>query len=465
MDRIRGARRYISWELCAALLVMLLVLLPVLRTALINDDQFNTNFRGLLHYQDRSIWQFFWEQNKGWMEVNGRWFPVGIGLGGTLFWFVHDFLAYKLLLIGSGLAAMVATFWLLRVLRVSRSVAALVVVVTAAATQYRYYYDPHFSFNVLTQVVMIQVALALGWYQIWLTSAKRRWLVLSLTMAFISASTYEAVYLFAPLYMVLAIRERPLWWPVVRASIGPVVLMLAMLVLSSYLRENALTGDAGPYAPSYDIREFIYTFGDQFSAAIPLTHLYFDPSQIYTTFSVWDLGWGDLAVGVVAGVVSTALVVRARWEGWSPLQTGALGLMLWGIVAAASSLSLRYQGELVAGLGNVTVYFEEIAFAMVVVSVVGLVLRVPAIGRVVGRHRSLAAVVAGTLLGRLVMLQHNANGVVVNVQQPLREARVTDDQATAAGILDGLPEDRRTSLYLASYQAYMDPGYYWMQRT
>lgn len=461
--RPRGVRRYISWELCGALLVMLLVLLPVLRTALINDDQFNTNLRGTLNYYDYSLWEYMWEQNKGWMEVNGRWFPAGIVLGSSIFWLVHDFYPYKVLLIGSGIAAMAATFWMLRVIRMTRPVAALVVVAIAAATQYRNYYDPHFSFNALTQVVMIEVALALGWYQLWLTTGRNRWLVLSLAMAFISASTYEAVYLFAPLFVILALRERGLWWPVVRASIGPVVLMVVMLGFSSYLRSNAIAGETGPYAPSYDLREFIYTFGDQFSAAIPLTHVYFDPSLIYTTFSVFDLGWGDLLVGAVSIAVSIALLLKARFGSWSPLQTGALGAMLWIIVAAASSLSTRYQAELVAGLANVPIYFQEVAFGLVLVSVAGLILRIPPLGRFVGRHRAAAAVLAGTALGLIVMLQHNANGVVVNVHQPLREARITDDMATEAGILDGIPQDRRTSLFLASYRPYMDFGYYWMQ--
>ncbi len=460
--RLHGLRRYLSWELCAGLLVMLLVLLPVLRTALINDDQFNSNLRGTLHFYDYSLWEYIWKQNEGWMDVNGRWFPAGLVLGNTIFWLIHDAFAYKLLLIGSGLAAMAATFWLLRLLRMTRPVAALVVVAIAAATQYRNYYDPHFSFNALTQVVMIEVALALGWYQLWLTTRKNRWLVLSLGMAFISASTYEAVYLFAPLFVILALRERPLWWPVVRASVGPVILMIVMLGFSSYLRSNAIAGEAGPYAPSYDLREIVYTFGDQFSAAIPLTHMYFDPSLIYATFSVVDLGWGDLVVGGVSIAVSIALLMKARWGDWSPLQTAALGVMLWIIVAFASSVSLRYQAELVAGLGNVPIYFEEVAFGMVVVSVAGLALRIPPMARFVGRHRTGAAVIAGTALGLLVMLQHNANGVVVNVQQPLREARVTDDQATAAGILDGVTQDRRTGLFLASYRPYMDSGYYWM---
>jgi hypothetical protein len=459
-QRLGRISRYVSWELVLALVIQFAMLVPILRTPFINDDQFNSNFVGLLHHLKMSMWDYDNGQIHLWITQNGRFFPVSTYIGYLGWYLIHGVLLYKWALIVSSLAASASVWWLLRELRVSRAMAALVLIVIAGATQYRYYLDPHFSFNALTQGVMIELSVSLICFQRWLTRGSPWWLAGSMVLAAISASTYEAVYLFAPLFIFLAIRERRGFQQIARASIGPVVLMIVFLVLASYLRDKAVNGSTGPYAPGHDPREFIYTFVDQFLGGIPLTYAYFDPSSLYTTTRLISGGLHDVVLGIATFGVTFLLLMRARWERWSALQTGAIGLALWLIVAATSALARRYQQELVAGWANVTVYFEEIGFAVFAASVIALAVRaVPERLRPTWGRPALSIVLA-LAAGILVTAQHHANRAVVSAMQPLRETRALEDQAMNAGLLRDVPNN--SAMYLTEDQAYRDAGYYWM---
>ena len=457
LTTLRGRWR-VPWELCIALAIQFLMIVPVLRTAYEFDDQINSTTKGALHVSHMGWWDFSTTIVRGWLDGPGRWFPVGFYWGYAQSAVFYDLLLYKWLLVVYSLLACIVVYALMRELGAGRGPSALVVVGMAVASQLRLYPDPHLAYGGLTQVVTMLLAGAMIAYQRWLKGGPWPYLVACLFLTAVAASTYEAVYLCAPLFVIQAIRERDGLKAVAKASLGPVLLMLGFIALGTYLRSHGTDGANGPYAPGFGFKELTFTFVDQFLGAVPLTYAHFNPQHVFDTTRVLHVELYDVVVGCATAIVTWALVARARWERWSPLETAAIGVAFWIIVAGSLSLAKRYQAELVIGLAHVPVYFEEVALAITVVSVAALVWR--SVAPVFGpRLRRVFAVGGGVFVGFVAMLQHHANEVVVVSTEPLREFRTLEDRALAAGLFDRLQDG---SVLYTSAQPWHQVGYYWM---
>jgi hypothetical protein len=457
---IRGRWRF-PWELSLALAVQFLMIVPILRSAWEFDDQINSTTKGALHLTHMGWWDFSTNIVRGWIDGPGRWFPLGFYWGYAQSDLFTNLLLYKWLLVVYALLACVFVFALMRELGLGRGPSALVVVVMAVATQVRLYPDPHMAYGGLTQVVTILLASAMIAYQRWLKGGPWLYLAACLFLTAVAASTYEAVYLCAPLFVIQAIRERTGLKAIARASAGPVLLMLGFIALGAYLRSHGTDGANGPYAPGFALGELVDTFVDQFVGAVPLTYAHFNPQHVFDVTRLLHAEVYDVVVGCVAGIVTWALLSRARWdraERWSPLETTAIGIAFWVIVAGSLALAKRYQAEIVIGLAHVPVYFEEVALAITAVSVAGFVSQRLAPG-FRARFRGVFAVGGGVLVGLVAMLQHHSNDVVITATEPARELRNLDDHALAAGLFDRLHDG---SVLYANGQPWRQNTYYWM---
>ena len=457
---IRGRLRF-PWELSLALAVQFLMIVPILRSAWEFDDQINSTTKGALHLTHTGWWDFSTNIVRGWIDGPGRWFPLGFYWGYAQSDVFTNLLLYKWLLVVYSLLACMVVFALMRELGLGRGPSALVVVGMAVATQVRLFPDPHMAYGGLTQVVTILLASAMIAYQRWLKGRPWPYLAACLFLTAVAASTYEAVYLCAPLFVIQAIRERSGFKAIARASIGPVALMVGFIVLGAYLRSHGTDGANGPYAPGFGFGELINTFVDQFVGAIPLTYAHFNPQHVFDVTRLLHAELYDMLVGCAAAIVTWALLSRARWdraERWSPLETAAIGIAFWVIVAGSLALAKRYQVEIVVGLAHVPVYFEEVALAITVVSVAGFVSQrlTPAFR---ARFRGTFAVGGAVLVGLVATLQHHANDVVITATEPARELRNMEERALAAGLFDRLQDG--SVLYTAA-QPWRQNTFYWM---
>ena len=261
--------------------------------------------------------------------------------------------------------------------------------------------------------------------------------------------------------MIQAIRERSGFKADRAGEHRSGALMLGFIVLGAYLRSHGTDGANGPYAPGFGFGELTNTFVDQFVGAIPLTYAHFNPQHVFDVTRLLHAELYDVSVGCATAIVTWALLSRARWdrsERWSPLETAAIGIAFWVIVAGSLSLAKRYQAEIVVGLAHVPVYFEEVALAITVVSVAGFVSQrlTPAFR---ARFRGTFAVGGAVLVGLVATLQHHANDVVITATEPARELRNMEDRALAAGLFDRLQDG--SVLYTAA-QPWRQNTFYWM---
>jgi hypothetical protein len=453
----RRLRERISWELVLVLVLQAAFLWNLMRTGYLADDALNSSFTGGLQAQGMTFLHAANAVISSWIHHEGRWFPVGWYTGYAQMHLNHSLTVYKATVLVQGVAASASIWWLARELRASRRTAALVVLAITVLTQFRLSNDPHISFGGLTQEVMIEIALSAICYQRWLVRRRTGYVVASLTLFALAASTYEGVYALGPLYVLLVLRERRGLRAWALATLPIAVVSVFFLGLGAYLRAHATVGTTGPYAPRFDLREIAITAFDQTVGAVPLTFALFDPQRLFSDGRpslIGGLGVADVLIGLAAGVTAGVLLARReRRTDWAPWQMGLFGLGLWLLTALPIALAARYQAELYAGLAHVPVYFGEIGLALVVVSVLG------GIGRLVSpRRQRSVAIAGGVLVAALAMLQHRSNEAVVAAVVPEKQLRQFEEHALAAGLLADVSD--RDVLYLTAPTPWQTPGFY-----
>jgi hypothetical protein len=452
-----GARlRNVSWELVAVITVQLLFLADALKVYFWDDDIINRSTSGALANDGIN---FITGANRligNWWRDEGRFYPVSFYQGMPPVMLLHDARAYKALLIFWTIACGVCVYLLLREIGLGRAGAALALLFATTAMQFRPF-DPILAFGGLEQIIFGEIALSLLFFHRWLRLGKRWHLILALALFVLSSLTYESSYVYGPLYFVLALSQRRQLVPAIKAVLPLVGLSLIFIAIGSYGRAHASAGAHGPYAPSWNLHELLYTLGDQMVAALPLTYSGFDPTGSFHPFHavvLAGLGKWDLLIGLAFMVVSAALLARIRvHERWNPLVLIALGLGLWVLTAAPIALATRYQQEIVAGLAHIPVIIETFAVGMVFVGIVGTA----------GRHASppvRGAIIAllAVLLGATAALGHRANAIVVASAQPGRAVGRTLEKAASTAVRDRVATG--STLYVDPADGGNSPAFY-----
>lgn len=413
----RDRLRRFPWELPVVLLAQLLFLANAVKTYFVDDDLLNRAVSGNLSNTGVSYWSGVHTLIDSWWTDQGRFYPISFYQGPPQLMYIHDYRVYKVLLLAWMVGAGICVWLLLRELGVSRPAASLALLLTSIAVQFRPQ-DGVLAYTGLEQIILGEMALSLLFFSRFLRLGRKRYLVLSVLLFVISSLTYETSYVFGPLYAIVALQRRgwriwpwPRLWAVVRPLIPIVIASLVFIAIGSYGRSHAVS-QGGAYAPSWNKHEIVYTFVDQFVAAIPLTYAWLDPMNMYGSFStsiVHGISWKDAAIGVVFALVALLMLRRIRVrDDWNPWTIALLGLALWALSAFPIALATRYQIEIVAGLAHIPVVLEFFGFGMVVVGLaVGIGRRLPP------PARTAAAAVLAVAIGVVAAFGHRANAIFV----------------------------------------------------
>lgn len=425
------------WELAVVLAFQVLFLLPTLRTGYIADDAINSSFTGALQLKGVSAWDAANSVSNGWVHNQGRWAPLGFYWAYGEWHLLHSLLAYKLLQIAAVLVAGSFTWVLLRRVGYGRAAAALAVLLAGVVIQLRVYYDPILSFTQGTAIVWCLYSGSLILFALWLRRRKFGWLAGSLVLLFLACATYEGPALMFPLFWLVAWRLAPSLRGAARAAIAPTILSLAFLVLGAVLRSRASAGAGGPYAPSFNLKEVVFTTTDQFLAAVPLSYRIFDPSNLFPNRLDTNLPL-SIAIGLAAALCAWLILRRCsapeglfessfagrRNLGW----LAAFGAAVVILTGSPIGIAARYQDELVAGLGHIQVFFGYIGVGMI-----GAALTIACARAIRG-----GLIVAAVVIGVIAAVTFSANQVVVESYVPIRQMRDTETSALKAGLFAGV---------------------------
>ena len=371
-----------------------MVVVPVLATPYSGDDHVNRNtwpnLGGLVE-----SYQFAWQATGEWITVQGRFFPGSFALMATVWTEVTTRPEYKILLVVLDLAVVFVFGTVAWRLTKSIDLSLLAVAALAPAFQLRYWFDGWSQIHGLIPLTVLSVLAALLFADTFVTTGRRRWLVLALGVWVLGAVTYEVVLLALPT-LVLLLGLRGWKAPRVRQAMLGLTSVAAILGLLAVLLRIGKTP-----SPPYQLALTSDSLGaawQQFTGALPVSQYW---SGAAPEGNLW-LSAVPISLVLVGVPLAWALIPREHLPrvGWRiPAQVAVAGALLAVLPAALLGLNKQWQVALPTYVGQayLSVGYQSIGVALFVLGVAWGLLGASKKGAALGVRIAVAVVLAVAL--------------------------------------------------------------------
>ena len=361
------------------------------------------------------------------------------------YFYIENVSLYKALIILTILIDQLIFRKVLREYGVPLSGARLGMLLMPMMLQTRVYQDPVSGFYSLMQVLTAEMLLCALFLHRWLEQGKRSCFWLSLTAFAVGLLTYEVCFPFLAMICLLIWAQRKNFLRAVRDSlpfIGLTVLMLAGVFLVRRLFvHNTYAGVAFSLDPARILRAAL----TQLAAGLPLSfysagypaavlgHAY--PTVTFMNYDFLSflkaVRFSDILI-LLSALSIFKKISRSNYQlSTINCQLFILGFSFTVLPMITVSMSQRYQGQLMPGLGYLPVYMQYYGIAVLILC---LVLSVrSSVGK-----RALCLSAFSVIL--LLNLQNNRS-VTEIMNRSFYEPRNAGEAALRGGILDFLPED------------------------
>lgn len=444
---VRSERRWgLSLATIAAIVAYVaLSLLPLLSSGYYSDDLISSTLRGQLQLRGVSFVESVIAQNRAWVVLNGRLFPVHLLTLNAISYVSYDLPVYKALLLSLNVINVLLFGYLLFLHTGHRSTSCLGMLLLPTLFQFRLYHDPILSFFGMMQIFVAFLLAAMIFLYKYLEHERRTYLLLSLLLYNLCLYYYEVSIPLLLVFVTIVMWKRPSLKDRLALSspysLSVAVALAAMLTVRT-LRDVA----SAPYPGivfNFQMKPIVKTFALQLYASLPLTYYTGNPSHLFrhdVRSFVANVAWSDLSVLIL--LVSLYLALRSR-----PLAVQGipmlfvLGSMLMICPSLLVSMSLKYQGDLgdlsARGMGYIPVYVEYYGTALLITGCLLLALQTL-------RSERMSRVGDAALLlvmGMVVLVNVQSNRMVVekaNVDLHYRRTALT--RALADHILADVPD-------------------------
>jgi hypothetical protein len=414
---------------------LIVIIWPMLSTAFIDDDGFNSLLPVRAHFGGFDYWGAMRSDISG-EAAEGRFFPAMIGLLYATYAAFPTLTVYKAWIFTLIIVDAIALAFLIRRLTNSAPLAWIGILVFAAGIQFRNFHDPVIAFHGAMQVLFLLIVLSLLAF-LYALRSDRLW---PLALAAISYGAallmYESVYGLCILYPFVAWRSGRTRRNAAVVSSPMVIIAGVVLIITLILRANAPSQSLGSSVTiGYDFRAVAKAFSEQVIAAIPGTYTLFDPAGFLKLLPHYPAR-GFVVACAVFGVSALALLSLLRRRACAvdlTLITG-LGVGLWTLPAVPVALALKYQGQLTWGLGHLNVYLQIIGVSLLAVAFAAWLASssVPV--------KSLVAVSFSLLLACGSCATAETNASIGWLFSSVRDDRSVIAEALKAGALRGVPD-------------------------
>lgn len=426
-----------------ALIVNLIALWPLLSTGYIGDDYPNSLTPGVLRYNNIGLIDMTWSISKGWLQGQGRLFPLA-SYGYALFNTVQNLFLYKL---GSLLSVIIAFSLFSRfIYRLSgdRNLALLIAFLPSLFIQFRNWHDPVLSYTYLLPLMFIYILTSFILFLRFIDEGGGRLILIGSVLFFVMALlTYEVSFAYIAVVPFIA------YWKLkdIRKSIVlsfPFILCtLIVLAISAYARSIA-TGIDPIYKISFSSKTYFTSLWGHVLASFPLiyswNHVYLlDAHGIKSALLGADIP--AYSASLCLGISITLLALRIKLQEMSKLFIVAFLFLLLPLCLIV--LSVKHQ-NLPIGVGYLPVFCAYAGAMMLmvlgIVTVLRFLINKPAL-------QLLVVSIVGVMMSGMFLINLHANKVVAEaLNKSWHYPRNVLEKACRAGLMQDIPEGSRILL-------------------
>ena len=437
-DRSKNIQLRPKWQLCLALLFVILVLMPALDGGFNWDDAFFSVEAQAMRISGESIFKRVWKEIIDYARI-GRINPFAT-FHFLVFYFIPDARVYRIFLFLLSLVNAGLFYRFLKLWRENVRAALLCLLIVPLCFQFRLYHDPLNSYYGLMQVMFCELMGALIFNVRWLKTGKKSHIVLSLLFFLMGLMSYEMFFPLTALFFITALSFEKKVSTAIRKSIPYVLLAVLIFGLSIVLRTN-ITEETAYNGTTFglDLPLILQTFSYQIGAAFPMSYRtagsdagifgqtipWNDIFNTSLTVFLKSIRWEDLLACLIFCVVLwTSPREKTKFSIWSLL----FAFLLWLLPGLVISLSEKYQNMLRPGLPYIPVYFSFFGVGIFLYEIIVLL---------ENRFdsRSIKAFFCGIGCAILLILFQDNRNITNRLNNIFYYPRITGEAALQAGIL------------------------------
>ncbi len=359
-----------------AFLLVLICLLPILKTGLYTDDLFLFQTRNSLsEFRDKPFTETAHKEVESWKN-SGRYAPVSLYLMEFVYKNFTTIISYKIYVLLMNLLAVISFLLLLKSFNAPKLIP-LFLLFYAAEIQFRLQYHDAFSaFNGMYQLLAICIFGSIASYNY--SVQRRSWgfYILSIALASIAMLTSEMGVCLIPLLLICA------WFnhPNLRKSVFSIIPFAAiLLVYMAYIlkiRSEATWSYPGLSA-NLNWSDMFPVLEIQLFAALPFSNL-FKQNQIPQLLSGQLVGTFNFLAIFLILITATALIFGSKRISMVSFRKGLIwiAILLWLFPACILMTSVKYQHELHWGQGYLPVFIQNFGVAVILAYLALLILNI-----------------------------------------------------------------------------------------
>ncbi len=327
-----------------------------------NDDILDKNLPSILKATHTSLGGYIWTQISAFVSIDARFDPGLLAWTFSLFDVFDNRSSYKLVI--GLLLALALSITGLCVAAMARNwvPAGAFVLIASGTLQVRLWADGITSF---AGVMTLTTALTFGALLLLLVKPGRGWMVLAGGLYLAALLTYEAVFLFAPVMIIIIILLRRDWRPAIAIAVPALLALLTALSLRLFTNAHPIA----EYTLSFGPGAVLTTFAKQMIAAFPLSQWWLGHTTGLPPIAGTFILMSAVLIGIPVFLGLRRLAENLRLPNERVVYLyGLLGVWMWVAPAILIAVTKRWQTDIPWGQGYISVVYEYFGLALCLLS-------------------------------------------------------------------------------------------------
>jgi hypothetical protein len=327
-----------------------------------NDDIIDKNIPSILKTTHTPLGAYIGAQISAFVRQDARFDPGLLAWTYSLFDVFDNRGAYKLVIGLLLVLALSAAALCVAAMAKNWVPAGAFILIVSGILQVRYWADGITSF---AGVMMLTTALTFGALLLLLVKRGVGWTVLASALYMVALLTYEDVFLFAPVLIVIIILLRRDWRPAIAIAVPAAVALLIAVSLRLFTNPHPVPEYTLSFVPS----AVLLTFAKQMVAALPLSQWWIGHTLGLAPIAGTLILMSAVFVGIPVFIGLRRLSEDMQLPNERAAKLfGLLGIWMWITPAILVAVTKRWQTEMPLGQGYIPVVYEYFGLALCLLS-------------------------------------------------------------------------------------------------